>query len=55
MSLGKTVSRKERKGKTACYQALACDPNSLGFYLYKYLNFFAAFATLREIMPFLGL
>jgi hypothetical protein len=49
--LGKTVSRKagqDRNGKTTSCQALAFHPIGLGFYLYKYLNFFAPLASMRE-------
>jgi hypothetical protein len=51
MNLEKAVSRKarqERKGKSTRYQSLAFHPIGLSLCLYKYLKFFAAFATLRE-------
>jgi hypothetical protein len=49
-----SASARRRKGKALSYQALVFHPNTLVFCFFKYLNFFAAFAPLREEMLFSG-
>jgi hypothetical protein len=50
-NLEKAVSRKarkERKGKSVGYLTLVPHLIGAGLYLYKYLNFFATLAPLRD-------
>jgi hypothetical protein len=58
MSLGKAVSRKarkERKGKTTCYQALVFNPSGLGVYLLKVLEFLCGLCDFARDNTVLGL
>jgi hypothetical protein len=58
MSREKDVSRKarkERKGKTTCYQALVFNPSGLGFYLFKVFEFLCGLCDSARDNTVLGL